>query len=104
MGAFHQFFSITISVTLPGGEAIEGQIPEPALLQFGGFNKLVILESWEKQFTGEEIQSLAAGYFEGLFERRAYERGACPTVRLSTETQHYANSISLPCACEPVVS
>lgn len=31
-------------------EAIEGQIPEPALLQFGGFNKLVILESCEVRF------------------------------------------------------
>jgi hypothetical protein len=92
-----------LPIQYPNADRAIGKRLELVLLQFGHFNKLVILESWEMQFTGEENQSLAAGYFGRIFESQAYERGACPTVRLSTETQHYANSISLPCACEPVV-
>jgi len=30
--------------------------------------------------------------------------GPCLTVRLSAETQHYANTISLPTSCQPLVS
>jgi hypothetical protein len=42
--------------------------PSDKPVRFKYFNKLVIFESYETRFADAQNQSLAAGFFEGIFE------------------------------------